>query len=456
MSLNVVILAAGQGERMYSQTPKVLHTLAGKQLLQHVVDTAQSLDPKNIFVVYGHKGEKIRESFSHEKINWVEQKKQLGTGHALAQVMPHINDEHQILVLYGDVPVISNQTLKNLLESTEQNNIGIISANFANPFGLGRIVRNDVGDFSRIIEHQDATEEQLNINEIYSGIMIGSVGLFNQYLPKLNNQNAQGEYYLPEVINMAASQGNKVHCLITPNPEEVKGINTRNQLIDLERYHQRNKAKALMASGITILDPNRIDIRGELTAESDVIIDINTIFEGNVSLGTNTHIGPNCTIKNSKIADNVIIKANTVIEDAVIDAHCEIGPFARIRHGTHVKQQARIGNFVEVKKSEIGPGSKVSHLSYIGDAELGKDVNVGAGTITCNYDGANKNKTILEDGVFIGSNTQLVAPVTVGKNATIGAGSTITKDAPPDELTLSRNPQQTVTGWTRPKKKGED
>ena len=452
MNLSVIILAAGAGTRMRSLKPKVLHELAGLSMVEHVFNTSKALGAKQVQVVYGHGGDLLRERCQHFDVEWVIQDQQLGTAHAVQQASPNIDDDDIALILYGDVPLIKSETLDALIKNISANNISLLTVNLDDPTGYGRIVRKDKKVVA-IVEHKDASDEVKKIKEVNTGILAVRAGYLNACLAKVNNSNAQGEYYLTDIIAMAVNEGNEV---LTTQPEhsfEVEGVNDRKQLAYLERIHQRQIAKKLLIDGIALADPERIDVRGELNAGNDSYIDINCVFAGEVNLGTNVHIGPGCVITNSTIACDCIIKPYSIIENAIIDKKTEVGPFARIRPGTHLKENSRVGNFVELKNTELGENSKASHLSYLGDSEIGKDVNIGAGTITCNYDGANKFKTIIKDGAFIGSDTQLVAPVTVGKNATIGAGSTITRDTEDDALTLSRSPQKSLKGWERPKKK---
>ncbi len=454
MNLSTIILAAGKGTRMRSGLPKVLHNLAGRPLLEHVVNTARSISPDDIHVVVGHGSELVKDALSHQNnISWIEQAEQLGTGHAVQQAMPAIEDKNTILVLYGDVPLIRQDTLSKLLNVTDDNTLGLLTVELEDPSGYGRIVRSKDGKVTRIVEHKDASEDELKIGEINTGILAVKASHMHKWLDKLDNNNVQGEYYLTDIISMAVEDGLQI---VTSSPQseiEIMGVNDKQQLSVLEREFQRREAERLMKEGITLVDPNRFDLRGEVVAGSDVVIDINVILEGKIELGNRVHIGPNTIIKNARIGDDVVIQANCVIEDAVVGEKSRIGPFARIRPDTKLAASVHIGNFVEVKKSEVGEGSKVNHLSYIGDTTIGSKVNIGAGTITCNYDGANKHRTIIEDDVFIGSDTQLVAPVTIEKGATIGAGSTITSNAPENELTLSRSKQITQRGWKRPVKK---
>ncbi len=452
MKLHVIILAAGEGKRMKSSLPKVLHEVGGKPLLWHVYQTAVQLQPQTIHIVYGHGGEAVRKRFPDIAVNWVFQGKQLGTGHAVLQVLPAIPTDSLVLVLYGDVPLISLATLQTLIEATAQNSLSLLVAKVNDPTGLGRIIRNHQGEVQAIIEHKDANNEQLIINEIFTGMLAANAGSLLNWLSDVKNDNAQGEYYLPDVVAMAIQKGLFVPSVECCCIEEVLGINDKSQLAFLERYYQQQQVQALLKKAVTVRDPSRLDIRGEVYVEQDVILDVNVILEGTVNIGANTFIGPNTVVRNAQIGSNVIIKENCVIEDSIIDDGCTIGPFARLRPGTHLAKNAHIGNFVEIKKSHIGMDSKVNHLSYVGDSLVGESVNVGAGTITCNYDGVHKHQTIIESHSFIGSGTQLVAPVTIGQGATIGAGSVITKDAPAGELSLSRTPQCSVPGWQRPQK----
>jgi len=451
--LNIVILAAGQGTRMRSALPKVLHTIGCKSLLEHVLDTAKDLNCQSLHVVYGHGGDLVKEKLAHYDVNWVLQDQQLGTGHAVEQAMPFIADNQQVLILYGDVPLIKKETLQRLIDAAGNDHLGLLTATLTDPTGYGRIIRNNAGEVVKIVEQKDADEQQKKVQEINTGMLALNSTRLKGWLQQLENNNAQGEYYLTDVIGMAALENITINT-VQPNAlTEIEGVNNKLQLAELERAYQREQAEKLMHQGVTLRDPARFDLRGELSAGNDVVIDVNVLIEGKVTLGNSVTIEPNTIIKDSTIADHSIVHANSVIESAVIGEHCEIGPFARIRPDTQLAQQVKIGNFVEVKKSIIAQHSKVNHLSYIGDTEMGEKVNIGAGTITCNYDGANKHKTIIGDNVFIGSDTQLVAPVEIGAGATIGAGSTITHDAPKGELTLSRSPQKTREGWKRPTKK---
>ncbi|MBL1293922.1 MAG: bifunctional UDP-N-acetylglucosamine diphosphorylase/glucosamine-1-phosphate N-acetyltransferase GlmU [Thiotrichales bacterium] len=450
MKLTIVILAAGKGTRMRSSLPKVAHPVAGKPMLAHVVDTARSLKPDAIIVVYGHGSETIKDIINDDDVVWVEQKEQLGTGHAVAQVLPHIDDESLLLVLYGDVPLIRTQTLNELLRMSDDSSIALLSCELEAPDGYGRIVRNNKEQVIAIVEQKDASLEQLAIEEINTGIMAIPANYFRSAYPRIGAANSQQEYYLTDIIELAVSDGMAVNASVTDDEDEILGVNDRIQLATVERYYQERAAWQLMTDGVTLIDPSRVDIRGEMTTGQDVTIDINVVFEGKVVIGDGVTIGPNCVIKNSRIAANTHIDSHCVIDNSVIGENSNVGPYARLRPGTVLKDKAKIGNFVEIKNAQIGVGSKVNHLSYIGDAELGDNVNVGAGTITCNYDGANKYKTSIGDDAFIGSNTALVAPVNIGKGATIGAGSTINKDAPDGQLTLTRAKQSTLSAWQRP------
>ncbi|WP_286811776.1 bifunctional UDP-N-acetylglucosamine diphosphorylase/glucosamine-1-phosphate N-acetyltransferase GlmU [Marinobacter sp. UBA2678] len=450
--LHVVILAAGQGSRMKSALPKVLHPIAGRPMLHHVIDTAKLLGAEKIHTVIGHGADKVRKATDEASVNWVTQSAQLGTGHAVAQALPDLPDDARVLVLYGDVPLTRHETLEGLVGTLDDNTLGLLTVTMDNPQGYGRIVRNANGDVQSIVEQKDASAEQQQIREVNTGILAVSAKHLKSWLPTLSNSNAQGEYYLTDIIAMAVEQGLGVSVSQPENPFEVQGVNNRLQLAELERWFQHRQADRLMTEGATLADPARVDVRGELSIGNDLWIDVNVVFEGKVSLGSNVSIGPGCVIKDATIADGAEIKANSVIEGAVIGANAQIGPFARIRPGTELAANTKVGNFVETKKAIVGEGSKINHLSYVGDASLGRNVNVGAGTITCNYDGVNKYQTVLGDGVFVGSNTALVAPVTVAAEATIGAGSTITRDVADHELAVARGRQRNIAGWEKPKK----
>jgi bifunctional UDP-N-acetylglucosamine pyrophosphorylase/glucosamine-1-phosphate N-acetyltransferase len=453
MNLTTIILAAGRGTRMRSQLPKVLHKIAHKSLLQHVHDTAIQLENNALYIVIGHGALLVKKTLSNLTVNWAEQTEQLGTGHAVQQVSDQISDESIALILYGDVPLLQIETLQNLLSKINEKTLALLTVNLQNPTGYGRIVRDNSGKVLRIVEEKDATEIEKKIVEGNTGILAVQSKALKKWLSQLGNNNAQGEYYLTDIIALAVADGFEIATSSPENEDEVLGVNDKLQLAHLERVYQRQQAENLMRQGVTLCDPNRFDLRGTLEVGQDIEIDVNVIFEGENRIGNNVKIGANCSIKNATIEDGVIILSNCVIENAVVGANSRIGPFARLRPETVLATDTHIGNFVEIKKSVIGQGSKVNHLSYIGDSLIGKKVNIGAGTITCNYDGVNKFQTIIEDGAFIGSDTQLVAPVTVGKNATIGAGSTITKDTPDDQLTLSRSKQMSLEGWQRPVKK---
>ncbi len=453
MALRIVILAAGQGKRMNSNLPKVLHPLAGKPLLEHVVASAKALNPAAIYVVYGYRGEEVRKQMNALPVEWIEQVTQLGTGHAVAQVLPYVDDQDQVLVLVGDTPLIKPKTLEKLLTASNQG-VGLITVHLSNPAGLGRILRTTEGKVCGVVEDKDASPEQRALQEINTGLITAPAKYLKRWLPTLSNQNTQSEYYLPDIIKMAVSEGLDIITVTAESSFEVQGINDRAQLACLERYQQQQLAKQLMFSGVMVLDPARLDIRGDLHAEKDVTLDINVIIEGKVTIGENTVIGPNTILRDVRIGKNVLIKANTIIEEAEIADGCIIGPFARIRPGTKLDANVHIGNFVEVKKSLIGVATKINHLSYIGDATIGSEVNIGAGTITCNYDGVNKHQTTIEDRVFIGSDTQLIAPVKIGHDAIIAAGSTVIRDAPAASLTLTqRLDQRAVSAKPSAKKK---
>ncbi len=450
-NIHAIILAAGKGSRMNSSKPKVLQILSNNTLLGHVLSQAKALCDR-IHVVYGFEGEQVQRKINDPNINWVEQIEQLGTGHAVAQVMPHIEDNSISLILYGDVPLIKKSTLADLIHKAQQSGIALLSVILDNPTGYGRIIRQNK-QIQAIVEHKDANNAQLNINEVNTGIMAVCSQLLKQYLSKINTSNAQGELCLTDIIACAVADRQTISSIISKNKFEVAGVNDKVQLAELERIFQKNQATQFMQQGLSLKDPNRFDCRGVFTFGRDCEIDINALIEGKVILGDNTTIAPNCIIKNAKINNHVSILPNCVIEDCVIEDGATIGPFARVRPQTHIKTYAKIGNFVEVKKSTIGENTKVSHLSYVGDAIIGENVNIGAGVITCNYDGVNKHQTIIGDGAFIGSDSQLVAPIKIGKNVTIGAGSTITKAVSDNQLSLSRTKQTSLKNWQRPTKK---
>jgi bifunctional UDP-N-acetylglucosamine pyrophosphorylase/glucosamine-1-phosphate N-acetyltransferase len=449
--LNVVILAAGRGTRMHSDKPKVLHALAGKALVQHVLDCAHKLDPQIICVVYGHGGEAVPKALNTSDTFFVLQEPQLGTGHAVQQAMPHLDDDSQTLILYGDVPLIQHTTLHQMQQAGS--GLTLLTVNLDNPTGYGRIVRNENGDVLSIVEDKDATPEQRDIVEVNTGILLAPTRLLRAWLAQLRTNNTQGEYYLTDIVGMAVEDGVVVHT-VQPNHEwEIHGINSKSQLAVLERTWQQVEAQRLLVQGVTLADPARLDVRGQLNCGRDVEIDIGCIFEGEVTLANNVKIGAYCIIRNASIADGAQLAPFSHVDSSIVGRDCRIGPYARLRPGTILHDEVHVGNFVEIKNSEIDDASKANHLSYIGDTTIGRRVNIGAGTITCNYDGANKHRTVIEDDVFIGSDTQLVAPVKVARGSTIGAGSTITRDTPAGELSLSRSKQMTVNGWQRPVKK---
>ena len=450
--LSVVILAAGQGTRMRSQLPKVLHEVAGKPLLAHVIGTATRLGAEAIHVVYGHGGAAVQTALAGLHVNWVEQSEQLGTGHAVAQAIPHIPGSHRVLILYGDVPLIGQETLERLVTSAGNSVVSLLTAEVDDPDGYGRILLNVDGNVSGIVEQKDASKQQLAIREINTGMLSAPAAKLDSWLKRLSNDNAQGEYYLTDVIAMAAAEGVAVHSVRADNEEEILGVNDRSQLAYLERCYQANVAHKLMSDGVTLRDPKRIDVRGDIQVGTDIVIDINVVFEGRVVLGSNVHIGANCVLRDVVVGEGTVILPNCVVENSEIGDDCQIGPFTRIRPDSILQAGVKLGNFVETKKTSIGRGSKINHLSYIGDATVGNGVNVGAGCITCNYDGANKYQTVIGDGAFIGSDCQLVAPVKIGERAYVGAGSTITKDAPPEQLSVSRSKQIVIKGWKPPKK----
>ncbi|WP_165857162.1 bifunctional UDP-N-acetylglucosamine diphosphorylase/glucosamine-1-phosphate N-acetyltransferase GlmU [Marinobacter sp. JSM 1782161] len=450
--LHVVILAAGEGSRMKSSLPKVLHPVAGKPMLHHVIDTARSLDAAGIHVVIGHGADKVRASISDDNLHWALQEQQLGTGHAVAQALPDVPEDARVLVLYGDVPLIRSETLSHLAGQVSETALGLLTVELPDPDGYGRIVRDDGGNVQAIVEQKDASDDQKRIREVNTGILGVHARHLKDWLPQLSNSNAQGEYYLTDVIAMAASRDVAVKVAHPQTAFEVQGVNNRIQLAELERWHQAEEARRLMIEGATLLDPARVDVRGRLEVGRDVVIDVNAVFEGDVTLADGVEIGPNCLLRNARLGPGTRVEANSVIDGAIVGAGAQIGPFARLRPGTELADRTKVGNFVETKKAVVGEGSKINHLSYVGDATLGRDVNVGAGTITCNYDGVNKHQTRIGDGVFVGSNTALVAPVSIADNATVGAGSTITRNIEADELAVARGRQRNIQNWSRPEK----
>ncbi|WP_447554744.1 bifunctional UDP-N-acetylglucosamine diphosphorylase/glucosamine-1-phosphate N-acetyltransferase GlmU [Vreelandella sp. EE22] len=450
--LDIVILAAGKGSRMRSQTPKVLHALAGKPLVQHVLDTAAALSPTRTHVVIGHGGDQLREALAGQAVSFAVQAEQKGTGHAVAQAKAHWG-RGKVLVLYGDVPLIESETLAALLEQVDESHMGLLTVTLPDPSGYGRIKRNAEGEAVAIVEQKDASRAELEITECNTGIMAMTSAQLERWLPRLSDQNAQGEYYLTDVIALAHEEGTQV-CTAQPRQAvEVEGVNNRAQMARLERAYQRHLADALMEQGVALADPARLDVRGTLACGEDVFIDVGCVFEGDVRLDDGVRVGPYCVIRNSTIGADSAIDSHSVIEDTLSVGRNQIGPFARLRPGTRLAAGAKVGNFVETKNAEVGEDSKINHLSYVGDAILGQGVNVGAGTITCNYDGANKHRTVIKDAAFIGSNSALVAPVTIGTGATVGAGSTITQDVTDNALSLTRSPQTQKAPWSRPTKK---
>lgn len=453
MRLSIVILAAGQGKRMKSDLPKVLQPLAGQPMLGHVVAAAKALRADAIHVVHGHGGEQVKQALASEPVSWVLQADQLGTGHALVQAMPSIPDDHQVLILFGDVPLVRVATLQRLIDEAGTQGFGVLTVILEDPSGYGRVVRDNAGNVVRIVEQKDANTKERAIPEINTGLMIAPARSLRSWLAALKNDNAQGEYYLTDVIVMAVRAGMKVNAVISPTEAEVLGVNDKVQLAKLEAALRAERANALMLEGVTLADPARIDIRGPVSVGRDVFIDVNVVMVGSVELGDRVRIGPNCYLKDCRIGADTELHPNCVIDRTAIGAKCSIGPFARLRPDSVLHDEVHIGNFVEVKKSEIGAGSKANHLTYLGDATIGSKVNVGAGTVTVNYDGANKWRTEIGDDAFVGSGSMLVAPVKIGEGANTGAGSTITKDAPPGKLTIARAKQVTLDGWKRPQKK---
>lgn len=451
-ALSAVILAAGKGTRMYSDLPKVLHTIAGKPMVKHVIDTAHQLGSENIHLIYGHGGDLMRTHLANEQVNWVLQTEQLGTAHAVQQAAPFFKDNENIVVLYGDAPLITKETLEKLIEAKPENGIALLTVNLDNPTGYGRIIREN-GNVVAIVEQKDANADQLNIKEVNTGVMVSDGAGFKKWLARVGNNNAQGEYYLTDLIALANQDNCQVIAVQATDVMEVEGANNRLQLAALERYFQNKQASKLLLEGVMIYDPVRFDLRGTLEHGKDVEIDVNVIIEGSVKLGDRVKIGTGCVLKNVVIGNDVEIKPYSVLEDSVVGEKAAIGPFSRLRPGAELAAETHVGNFVEIKKSTVGKGSKVNHLTYVGDSEIGSNCNIGAGVITCNYDGANKFKTIIGDNVFVGSDTQLVAPVKVANGATIGAGTTITRDVGENELVITRVAQRHIQGWQRPIKK---
>ncbi|MGO2496869.1 MAG: bifunctional UDP-N-acetylglucosamine diphosphorylase/glucosamine-1-phosphate N-acetyltransferase GlmU [Vibrio litoralis] len=452
MNFSAVILAAGKGTRMYSEKPKVLHRLAGRPMAKHVIDTCAKVGAQNIHLVYGHGGDQMKEALGAEPVNWVLQEKQLGTGHAVNQAAPGFADDEKVLILYGDVPLISSETVENLLDAQPNGGIALLTVILKKPEGYGRIIRKN-GPVVAIVEQKDATEEQKLIKEINTGVMVATGGDLKRWLSALKNENAQGEYYLTDIIAAAHKEGRAVEAVHPVSPIEVEGVNDRAQLARLERAYQSMQAQRLLEQGVMLRDPNRFDLRGEVHFGMDVEIDVNVILKGKVTIGNNVQIGAGCILKDCEIKDNAILYPYSIVEDSVVGEECTVGPYARLRPGSELKKAAHVGNFVEIKNATLGQDSKAGHLTYLGDAQIGDRVNVGAGVITCNYDGANKFKTTIGDDVFVGSDSQLIAPVTIADGSTIGAGTTLTKDVAENELVITRAKERVIAGWKRPTKK---
>ncbi|GGF77485.1 bifunctional UDP-N-acetylglucosamine diphosphorylase/glucosamine-1-phosphate N-acetyltransferase GlmU [Alteromonas lipolytica] len=452
MAFSVVVLAAGKGTRMKSALPKVLHPVGGVAMVQRIINTAESLTATAVHLVYGHGAEQLQAAVSGQQINWCLQAEQLGTGHAVMQTVEHISDDEDVMILVGDAPLIRAETLQRLIDVKANCDLALLTVDLEDPTGMGRIIRKD-DNIVAIVEHKDATDEQRAITEINTGMMMMPGKDLKRWLTNLTNENAQGEYYLTDVIAMAAGEGKVIKAAQPDSPLEVEGVNNRVQLARLERTLQQWQAETLMTNGATLADPLRIDVRGELTTGQDVYIDINTVFKGKVTLGNNVVIGPNCVLIDCDVADNAVIEANSIIEQASVGEDCTVGPYARLRPGAVMEKAAKVGNFVEMKKARLGAGAKANHLTYLGDAEIGAGSNIGAGTITCNYDGVNKSKTLIGENAFIGSNSALVAPVEIGAGATVAAGSIITSKVPEDSLAVARAKQRNIAGWQRPKKK---
>ncbi|MEZ9328412.1 bifunctional UDP-N-acetylglucosamine diphosphorylase/glucosamine-1-phosphate N-acetyltransferase GlmU [Vibrio breoganii] len=451
-NFSAVILAAGKGTRMYSKKPKVLHTLAGKPMAKHVIDTCVGLGANNIHLVFGHGSDQMKATLANEPVNWVEQKEQLGTGHAVDQASPHFSDDEKVMVLYGDVPLINSETVEALLDGQPEGGVGLLTVVLDNPMGYGRIVREN-GSVVAIVEQKDATEEQKTICEINTGVLVADGKDLKRWLSNLSNDNAQGEYYLTDIIAAAHNDGKQIQAVHPASAIEVEGVNDRRQLARLERAFQQMQADKLLEQGVMLRDPSRFDLRGTLQCGMDVEIDANVIIEGSVTIGDNVVIGAGCVLKDCEIDDNTLIRPYSVIEGATVGEECTVGPFTRLRPGAEMRNDSHVGNFVEVKNARLGEGSKANHLTYLGDAEIGQRTNIGAGTITCNYDGANKFKTIIGDDVFVGSDSQLIAPVAIANGATVGAGSTVTKDVGENELIISRAKERRIANWQRPTKK---
>jgi bifunctional UDP-N-acetylglucosamine pyrophosphorylase/glucosamine-1-phosphate N-acetyltransferase len=452
MPLDIIVLAAGQGKRMRSRLPKVLHPLAGRPLLAHVLETAHALAPRKIVVVHGHGAEQVRTTFTEADVEWVLQAEQLGTGHAVQQALPSISPDADVLILYGDVPLVASATLKRLAQAG-RDGMGVLTAELENPAGYGRIVRDGAGRVARIVEQKDGSPQELAIREINAGFMAMSARRLTGWVGRLTNRNAQKEYYLTDVVTLAVAEGVPVNAVKVEDAWEVAGVNSKRELAELERRYQKIQAERLLDAGVTLADPARIDVRGELNCGRDVAIDVNCVFEGRVSLGDGVRVGPSCVLRNCAIAADTEVLAFSHLEDSEVGERCRLGPYARLRPGTRLAEDVHVGNFVEVKASRIGKGSKANHLTYIGDSEVGSGVNVGAGTITCNYDGAAKHRTIIEDDCFIGSDATLVAPLRIARGSYIGAGSTINKDTPAGQLTVARARQVSIPSWKPPKKK---
>ncbi|MGV3002849.1 bifunctional UDP-N-acetylglucosamine diphosphorylase/glucosamine-1-phosphate N-acetyltransferase GlmU [Vibrio sp.] len=452
MNFSAVILAAGKGTRMYSEKPKVLHRLAGRPMAKHVIDTCAKVGAQNIHLVYGHGGDQMKEALGAEPVNWVLQEQQLGTGHAVNQAAPDFSDDEKVLILYGDVPLISSETIENLLDAQPNGGIALLTVILKKPEGYGRIIRKN-GPVVAIVEQKDATEEQKLIKEINTGVMVATGGDLKRWLSALKNENAQGEYYLTDIIAAAHKEGRAVEAVHPVSPIEVEGVNDRAQLARLERAYQSMQAQRLLEQGVMLRDPNRFDLRGEVHFGMDVEIDVNVILKGKVTIGNNVQIGAGCILKDCEIKDNAILYPYSIVEESVVGEECTVGPYARLRPGSDLKKAAHVGNFVEIKNATLGEDSKAGHLTYLGDAQIGDRVNVGAGVITCNYDGANKFKTTIGDDVFVGSDSQLIAPVTIADGSTIGAGTTVTKDVAENELVITRAKERVIAGWKRPTKK---